>query len=158
MQFHLASVSVLTQRAQVSLRSGQYACKMPSERELTTPTERVAWAISQVKLNGVTLEQLAEAIGCSHATLSQWQTGETRIENVKAHLLDAFARETGVALQWILRGGDVRVDSYSTSDRVAGLTRKLMAMEKKDPTALEIVGKMIDAAGPPPPAPPPKPS
>lgn len=123
---------------------------MKATRELTTPHARVAWAIDQVKLNGVTLEQLAVKIGCTHATLSQWQTGATQIENAKSGLLDAFAKETGVSLQWILHGGPVRVDRYSTSDRVADLAQKLKALEERDPEALDVVGKMINAAAEPP--------
>lgn len=155
MQLHPTIVSRLTDHLQVGLRLGQYATEMASTRELLTPADRVDWAIKQLKLNGVTLEELGERVGCSHSALSQWRKGETQIENVKAHLLEAFARETGVSVGWILHGGPVRVDAYTSSDRVAELTRKLTAMEEFDPAKLDLVGRMIDAAAETPPAPPP---
>jgi transcriptional regulator with XRE-family HTH domain len=119
---------------------------MKGERDLTTPTERIAWAIEQVKATGVSLEQLAERVGCSHAALSQWQTGATNIENVKAGLLDRFCEETGVSPHWILHGGPNRVDTTTYSERVSTLAAKLRALEVRSPSSLYVVGKMIDAA------------
>jgi transcriptional regulator with XRE-family HTH domain len=132
---------------------------MRTARDLTSPTERIAWAIEQMKAAGISLEELARLIGCSHAALSQWQMGRTNIENVKAGLLDKFCEVTGTSLQWILHGGDVRVLAYPSSELIAGLVGKLQALHERDPIALMLVGRMIDAAAEPgdPPAAPPSP-
>lgn len=121
---------------------------MSDTRELSTPTDRVAWAIDQVKLNGTGLESLAESIGCTHSTLSQWQTGHTRIENAKAGLLEAFCKATGVSMHWLLHGGTVCVNGYTSSERVAALVQKLAAMETSDMVAFNMASKMIDAVAP----------
>ena len=131
---------------QVRLQAPRYAGEMTSTRELTTPRDRVAWAIEQMKMNGVGLEELAHQVGCTHATLSQWQTGQTNIENAKVGLVDAFCRATGVAMHWLLHGGAVRVDAYNSSERVAQLTQKLVTMESSDPSAFTVAAKMIEAA------------
>lgn len=149
MDIHARIVSTLTDGQQVRLHHGRYAREMTSLRELTTPNERVAWAIEKMKASGVGLEELALKVGCTHATLSQWQTGQTNIENAKVGLVDAFCKATGVSLEWLLHGGPVRIESYISSERVAELTQKLVAMESIDPNAFGMAAKMIDAVAPP---------
>ena len=78
-------------------------------REPNTPADRVRWAISHAQ---ITLPELADQIGCSHSALSQWQTGETIIENVKAGLLFRFCERTGVSMRRLLTGDGPRVVAY----------------------------------------------
>lgn len=146
MELHARIVSTLTGRSQLRLRTRGYPYEMTSSRELTTPRDRVTWAIEQMKSNGMSLEDLAGAVGCTHATLSQWQSGQTNIENAKVGLVDSFCKITGISVQWLLHGGAVRVDSYTSSDRVAHLTQKLVVMEAENPSAFTVAAKMIDAA------------
>lgn len=70
-------------------------------RDLSEPAQRVAWAVAQ---SGKTLEVLAAEIGCTHATLSNWQRGDTTIYNAKAGLLVSFCHATGTNLEWVLTG------------------------------------------------------
>ena len=114
--------------------------------ELLTPSGRIASAIRQLKAKGVVLESLAEKIGCSHATLSQWQTGSTNIDNVKAGLLSTFCEITGTSMRWILTGQGSRQDAYTSSEVLADVTSKLRAMEKQSPEGFAVVARMIDAA------------
>lgn len=118
---------------------------MPSERDLTTPQQRVAWVLDAAKAKGLTTEALAERIGCTHATLSQWRTGATDVTKAKASLLKAFCDALGISLDWLLDGPG---SEYGTSERLAVLTRKLAAMESADPAGFAMVGRMIDAAAP----------
>lgn len=146
-----ASVSQLTKRPQGHLQSAQYPPRMGSgKRDLTTPSDRIGWAIDQMKSRGIGLVELAARMECTHATLSQWQNGQTNIDNAKVGLLIRFAQETGVSMKWILTGEGARIDNYGSSERVAKLTQKLSAMERDDPDTLGVVAKMIDAAADPP--------
>ena len=79
-------------------------------REPLTPGERVAWAIDR---SGKTLGDLAVKIGCTHATLSQWQNGHTELGNTKVRLLHAFCAETGTNSEWVLNGLGPAINSYS---------------------------------------------
>lgn len=99
-----ASVSQLTVPVQGGLHAARYGAVVNTE--LLTTAERVRLAIAQ---SGSKLVPLAEAIGCTHATLSQWQTGETDLHRVKVGLLVSFCQKTGVSLDWLLFGhGEMR--------------------------------------------------
>lgn len=120
---------------------------MPTERDLTNPSARVAWAIEKVRSEGIVLEELAEQIGATHSTLSQWQRGKTNIENAKAGLLARFCAVTGVSLRWILTGEGSRIDAErSSSARLEDIATKLKAMEADAPEYFDFVGKMVDNA------------
>lgn len=79
---------------------------------LLTPAQRIAWAIED---SGKTMTALAEEVGCSHATLSQWANARTEAENIKAALLQRFADATGVEVRWLLTGEGVVRNSYTTN-------------------------------------------
>lgn len=96
---------------------------------------------------GVTMDQLAQQMGCTHATLSQWQHSHTNIENPKVGLLSAFCKVTGTSLAWILTGDGPRIDSYNGSALVSRLAGTLSVMERQDPEGLALLARMIDAAG-----------
>lgn len=83
-----------------------------TERDFTSGANRARWAIEH---SGKTLEAIAALIGCTHATLSQWQTGTTDLMRSKAGLVTAFARVVNVNVQWLLTGdGAVRSNYAST--------------------------------------------
>lgn len=82
---------------------------MSSARDLSSPADRVRWAVAQ---SGRRLEEIADTIGCTHSALSLWQTGGTAIENIKAGLLLRFCDYTGVSMRWILTGDGPRITSY----------------------------------------------
>lgn len=143
----MLSVSRLTECTQAGLPPACYRAHMPTERDLTNANARVAWAIEKVREDGTVLEILAEQIGTSHSTLSQWQTGKTNIENAKAGLLARFCEATGVSLRWILTGQGARVDrERSSSERLDHIATKLRAMEIEAPEYFDFVGKMVDNA------------
>lgn len=79
-------------------------------RDLATPADRVRWAVEQ---SGHTLPEIAAAIGCTHSALSQWQTGSTAVENIKAGLLLRFCEHTGASIQWIMTGDGPRLTRYA---------------------------------------------
>lgn len=78
--------------------------------EPNTTGERVAWAIER---SGYKFEALAEQIGCTHATLSQWKSGKTDLGNAKMHLVHAFCEATGVNPTWLLTGDGPAISTYS---------------------------------------------
>lgn len=80
-------------------------------RDLSTPSDRIRWAVQN---SGKRLVDIAEAIGCSHSALSQWQNGHTHVENIKVGLLLGFCRETGASIQWILTGDGPRMSTYGS--------------------------------------------
>lgn len=87
-----------------------------------TASQRIAWAISE---SGKTLVAIAAEIGCSHAALSQWSTGKTEAENIKAGLLNRFADATHVEMRWLLTGqGPVRT-SYPRATPLLLLVREV---------------------------------
>lgn len=90
------------------------------------PAARVRWAIRN---SGRTLQDIAAAIGCSHATLSQWQTGVATIDHVKAGLLLRFAQETGTSLNWLLTGHGPAVTVYPSlaDSEVVSVAREIAA-------------------------------
>lgn len=77
--------------------------------DLDTATDRIAYAIDA---SGKTLESIAAEIGCTHATLSQWQRGRTDPNSIKAGLLQAFGESTGFDVRWLLTGRGPRVSRY----------------------------------------------
>lgn len=109
----------------------------------TTPSGRVAIAI---ELSGKTLEQLAAEIGCTHATLSQWQTGHTKPLNAKAGVLQLLADRTGVELRWLLTGTGPRVSRYVLRDEMQRIATAMQAMEREAPQQIETVVQMVEAA------------
>jgi transcriptional regulator with XRE-family HTH domain len=111
--------------------------------KLSTPHERVAHAIEQ---SGKTLEQLAAAIGCSHAALSQWQTGATNVLNIKAGLLQSFAEQTGTDVRWLLTGSGPMISRYILRDEMQRIAVALHAMERETPQQIETVVRMVEAA------------
>ena len=107
---HAASVSALTCRRQGGLLG---ACQHPRvNRDSTNPGERVAWAIDH---SGRTAKALAEEMGVSHATLSQWRHAETTLFNAKVGNVARFCELTKVNMQWLLTGDGPReiVSSYA---------------------------------------------
>lgn len=93
-------------------------------RELLTEAQRVQWAKDHC---GRTWEQLGAAIGCSHSALSLWGTGKTALGNAKVHLVLAFARETGVNLEWLLTGDGSAISSYAVNEHpIVGQARHLV--------------------------------
>lgn len=108
-----------------------------------TPAERVALAIQR---SGKTLEQLAEALGCTHAMLSQWQTGGTNVANAKADLLYRFAEQTGTDVRWILTGRGPVISRYMLSSEMNRISTAIKAMEQREPRLVEHVVRMVEAA------------
>ena len=108
----------------------------------------MAWALSQVKNNGMSVEKVAELVGCSHVALTLWKTGKTPLENAQIGLVERFCEVTGVSMHWLLHGGPTRVDIYSMSDEVAALAQKLKVMEERNHDAFSMVSRIIDVAAP----------
>jgi transcriptional regulator with XRE-family HTH domain len=105
-----------------------------------TPGERVAWAIER---SGKTLGTLAAKIGCTHATLSQWQTGNTDLGNAKVRLLMAFCEETGVNASWLLTGQGPAIDHYSRAAHP--LVLKAAEMVRDHAELTDTAGRLLDA-------------
>lgn len=108
--------------------------------EPLTPAQRVAWAIDR---SGETLEQLAEHVGCTHATLSQWRSGSTTLENAKASLLMAFAERTGVGMRWLLTGQGPAVESYQVTHHP--LVVKASELVRTDSARADTAMRVLDA-------------
>lgn len=119
---------------------------MQVERDLTTAKDRLAWAVEQLEAKGLSLTALGDKIGCSHATLSHWKGGKTAVENIKVGLLASFCEHSGLAMHWLLTGDGPRFEHFFSSDLVAGLANKLVAMERDAPAMLKVVARMIEAA------------
>lgn len=96
-------------------------------REPSSEARRVTWAKEH---SGRTWEQLAEAIGCSHAALSLWGSGKTSLANAKVHLVLQFARETGVNLQWLLTGDGPAIIAYPKGEHAIVELARLIADER----------------------------
>jgi transcriptional regulator with XRE-family HTH domain len=114
--------------------------------DLDTPAKRIAYAIEKSEK---TLEQLAEEIGCSHAALSQWQTGATNVANIKAGLLLAFSEKTGIDVRWLLTGDGPRVSRYIMRPEMQRIATALQVMERSSPLQIETVVRMVEAAAEP---------
>lgn len=98
-------------------------------RELGTEAARVRWAIEQ---SGRTLVQLAVDVGCTHATLSQWQTGSTSLTSAKVGLVLAFCRATSVNMQWLLTGDGPAVSSYKLPEPDLVTEAKYLVRERPE--------------------------
>lgn len=110
---------------QVALQPTRHHVAVDRAEDQLTPAQRIGWAIRN---SGKTLEAIADAIGCTHPTLSYWQTGVTDVENAKAMLLQRFADETGVEIRWILTGeGNVRRDYKQSVSPLELLARQVSA-------------------------------
>lgn len=121
---------------------------MREDQDLFTAEDRLAWAVQQLEKRGLSLAAMGEKMGCSHVTLSHWKGRKTAVSNIKVGLLSAFCEHSGVSMQWLLVGEGPRFERYFNSELVAGLTSKLMAMERDAPDTLTVVARMIDAAAP----------
>jgi transcriptional regulator with XRE-family HTH domain len=110
-------------------------------REPPTAADRVLWAKSQ---SGRTWQDLAEAVGCSHSALILWSNGTTALDNVKVHLIVAFARETGVNLHWLLTGDGPAVSSYKLTEHELVLEARHIVAEHPTmaDTALRVLRAM----------------
>jgi transcriptional regulator with XRE-family HTH domain len=139
---HAGSVSAITAQRQAGLLRVAYADFMPFMQD-SAPHERIAYAIQQC---GKTLEQLAATVGCSHAALSQWQTGATKVANIKAGLLHSFAEATGVDIRWVLSGVGPAISRYILRDEMERIAVALYAMERSRPQQVETVIRMVEAA------------
>lgn len=104
---HAHSVSALTMHPQVVLQARAH--DGPVSRELMTEAQRVTWAKEH---SGRTWQQLGEAVGCSHSALVLWGKGQTALTNAKVHLVLAFAKATGVNVQWLLTGDGPAITAY----------------------------------------------
>lgn len=111
--------------------------------DLATPAERIRHAIER---SGKTLESIAAEIGCSHAALSQWQTGRTDAQHIKAGLLQQFAESTGTDVRWLLTGKGPQVSRYIRTSELDRLAVALRAMESTSPLQIETVVRMVEAA------------
>jgi transcriptional regulator with XRE-family HTH domain len=119
------------------------------QREFTSIGERIKWAIEQT---GQNLTTIGEAIGCSHATLSQWQTGKTDMTNAKLGLVVAFCDYVGINLQWLLTGdGPVR-EKYASLDHP--LVVEALHIAADLPHLADQACRVLVAMEPPPPTPP----
>ena len=137
-------------RLQALLLSAPYACGMATNAEthdLTTASGRIAYAIAK---SGKTLERIAEEMGCTHATLSQWQRGKTDPTAIKSGLMLAFCDATGFDMRWLLTGHGPQVSRYVLTSEVARVATALLAMERRAPQQVETVVRMLEAASAPP--------
>lgn len=137
------SVSALTDCRQDYLQGAGYLRAVDALDPPKTPSDRVAFAIEH---SGKTLEEIAEKLGCTHATLSQWQTGMTNVANAKAGLLYKFAELTGTDVRWILTGQGPAISRYTLTSEMSRLGAALRAMERKAPQQVETIVRMVEAA------------
>jgi transcriptional regulator with XRE-family HTH domain len=137
-----SSVSRFTFATQVGLRTALYAESMDLP-DLKTAAGRIRHAI---ETSGKTLEAIASEIGCTHAALSQWQTGATDAQNIKAGLLQAFAESTGTDVRWLLTGKGPQVSRYIRTGEMERLATAIKAMERWSPMQIETVVRMVEAA------------
>ena len=70
-------------------------------RSSSTEAGRVRWAIERSKR---TLQDIASQLGCTHATLSQWQNGKAALHQARYGLVSQFAALTGVSIDWLVHG------------------------------------------------------
>ena len=95
------SVRQLTNELQLGLPSPAHDAAM--QRDFSSIGQRVRWAI---ETSGKTLTHIAQAIGCTHATLSLWQNNKTDMRQAKIGLIMAFCTEVNVNLQWLMTGDE----------------------------------------------------
>jgi transcriptional regulator with XRE-family HTH domain len=113
---------------------------------MTTPAERIAFAIER---SGMTLVAIAAKIGCSHAALSQWQSGKTDASHIKAGLLQAFADCTNTDVRWLLTGRGPIISRYALTSEMSRLSKALSVMERTAPSQIETIVLMVEAAARP---------
>lgn len=85
-------------------------------REALLPQDRIRWAIRH---SGRRLQELAAAIGCTHAALSFWQNGRSDVRKIRAGLLLDFCRETGANVHWVLTGDGPRLAPEAAAEASA---------------------------------------
>src|SRR5574337_568541 len=137
---HTAILGALTKFWQVNFTASIYVAAMKPP-EPATAAERIAWAIER---SGKTLRDLAAKVGCSHAALSQWQTGRVDVSKLKAGYLQAFADETGVDVRWILTGEGPVISRYLLRPEIERVAAALQAMERTAPQQVETVVRMVE--------------
>lgn len=140
--FTAASVNALTCLAQEAFQRASYPALVET-LELNTAADRIRFAVAQ---SGKTLEVIAAEIGCSHATLSQWQTGSTNLANIKSGLLLGFAEATGFDVRWLITGHGPRVSRYIRTADMERIASAIRAMERQAPLLIEPVVRMVEAA------------
>lgn len=128
---------------QAPLLAGNYPTPVEAIPEFTTPAERIAFAIER---SGMTLVSIAAKIGCSHAALSQWQSGKTDATHIKAGLLQAFADATNTDVRWLLTGKGPVVSRYVLTAEMSRLSEALAVMERSAPAQVETIVQMVEAA------------
>lgn len=116
-------------------------------RDPSTPADRIRWAIRQ---SGRTLEDIAEAMECSHSALSLWQTGRTNVQNIKAGLLVAFSRETGSSIDWLLTGDGPRLTGYTRPPEEAPLVTMARHIVVDLPDQTDMAQRLLQALEPAP--------
>lgn len=117
-------------------------------REPSTPAERIRWAVKQ---SGHRLVDVAAYVGCSHATLSQWQNGVTDVHNIKVGLLVRFCEYTGASMSWILSGDGPALTTYGKPAAEPPLVA-LAARIARDlpPGVTDMATRLLQALEPPP--------
>lgn len=117
------------------LQALRYLAAMRSTgRDYTSAAERVAWALDHC---GRSASEVAHDMGCTHSTLSQWRHGKTNLHKCKAELLLAFARATGVSVDWLLTGDGPRLNLRAQQPVSPLLTQaQRIAVERPDLEAL----------------------
>jgi transcriptional regulator with XRE-family HTH domain len=117
-----------------------------TSRDLGTPADRIRWAVEQ---SGHTLPEIAADIGCSHSALSQWQTGATTVDNIKAGLLLRFCEFTGASIQWLLTGDGPRLAGYARpKDEAPLLTLAQHIVRDLDPITVATAERLLRALEP----------
>jgi transcriptional regulator with XRE-family HTH domain len=110
------------------------------DRDLISINDRVAWAIDRSQR---TLENIADEIGCSHATLSFWANGQTNMEKAKVGLVTAFCRTTGVHLEWLLTGNGPRLSAYPKQEHE--LVRQARHIVEDAPNIVDTAMRVLNA-------------
>lgn len=83
------------------------------DRDLADPGQRVEWAITHSKR---TAKDIAAEMGVSHAVLSQWKRGHTKLHNAKVCHVLKFCQVTGIRIDWLLTGDGERLAQPRRSD------------------------------------------
>jgi transcriptional regulator with XRE-family HTH domain len=123
---HAASVKPLTDILQGCLN---HFCDDVSMREFETEAGRVRWAIEG---SGRTLVQLAAEMGCTHATLSQWQTGSTGLAGAKVGLVIGFCKAVNINMQWLLTGEGPARSTYAAQESELVTEARLLVRERPE--------------------------
>lgn len=105
-----------------------------------TAGARVKWAIEQ---SGYKLDALADEIGCTHSTLSQWQNDHTDLNNAKVRLVHAFCARTGVNPHWLVSGLGPALNSYARGG--PALVLKAQELVDRRPELATTAERLLDA-------------